>query len=623
MILLLSAAWWAARRYEARLLAERRTDVALENSLYGNALSAIVNRRLARLQGLYAYAQATPHDGTFASGFDDFASGLYAASEGIRSFAVAPVGVVAHVYPLFGNETILGYEPLKDPFPAIRADAQLALRTGLLVLSVPYRSVDGELQIVAQQAVYKEGHFWGFVRIVLDLPFLLEEAGLGASSDDLSFALRTGDGRAFYGDPDVFGREPAIGQIDLPGTRWELAAVPSAGWESDIREPLRVAQAAGALIVALLTSLTFLTVNRQQRLALAVQQRTRQITQVNEALQKDVAERRRMEAALREREGQYRGIFEATGDALIILEVNGIILDVNPAACSMHGYQRHDLVGSSGRKFLHPDHDPWFDELKGAVGAGQSFTAQAVHARSDGEPIPVEVHGSAFRYAGRICLLAVVRDISERLAVMEERTRLARDLHDSVTQSLYSLTLFAEAGRAHAGKGELRRLQHQLQRIGETAQHALAEMRLLLYELRPPVLDQEGLIGALHRRLEAVERRAGLQARLLAGELLQVPPQVEECLYRIATEALNNALKHAQAATVTVYLRSEGHCVVLEIVDDGVGFEVDKGCAGGLGLTGMRERAERCHGSLTVCSAPGSGTRVTARLKSEVKSEAI
>lgn len=264
-------AWWATGRYEARLLAERRANVALENSLYGNALSAIVNRRLARLQGLYAYAQSTPHDGAFAAGFDNFASGLFAASQGIRSFAVAPAGTVDHVYPLFGSETVLGYEPLKDPFPEIRGDAQLALRTGLLVLSTPYHSVDGDLQLVAQQAVYNEGRFWGFVRIVLDLPFLLEEAGLGADSGELRFALRTGEGRAFYGDPAVFSAEPVIGQIALPGTYWELAAVPVAGWESEDRQPLRLAQTAGAVIVALLTSLTFLTVNHQQRLSFAVQ----------------------------------------------------------------------------------------------------------------------------------------------------------------------------------------------------------------------------------------------------------------------------------------------------------------------------------------------------------------
>ncbi len=200
---------------------------------------------------------------------------------------------------------------------------------------------------------------------------------------------------------------------------------------------------------------------------------------------------------------------------------------------------------------------------------------------------------------------------AEQVAAMKERQRLAQELHDSVTQSLYSLTLFAEAGRDLARAGELERVEGYLTRLGEIAQHALKEMRLLVYQLRPLALQKEGLVGALQQRLDAVERRAGVEARLLVEELVELPAPVEEGLYRIAQEALNNALKHAAATSVTVYIRAEDERVELEVVDDGLGFDPDTvGDRGGMGLTSIRERAEKLGGSLTVLSAPGEGTRV-------------
>lgn len=204
---------------------------------------------------------------------------------------------------------------------------------------------------------------------------------------------------------------------------------------------------------------------------------------------------------------------------------------------------------------------------------------------------------------------ARLRQRVEQAAVIEERARLARELHDSVTQSLYSSTFFAEAGRQLAEAGDVAGAAQRLTRIGEIVQQALKEMRLLVYQLRPPVLEQEGLVGALRQRLDTVEKRAGVEARLLVEELVELPAPVVEGFYRIAQEALNNALKHAQATTVTVYLRSEGKGVVLEVVDNGQGFDPNKlGDTGGLGLVNMKERAEQLHGSLEINSVPGEGT---------------
>jgi signal transduction histidine kinase len=204
---------------------------------------------------------------------------------------------------------------------------------------------------------------------------------------------------------------------------------------------------------------------------------------------------------------------------------------------------------------------------------------------------------------------------AEQAAVVEERARLARELHDSVTQSLYSVTLLADATRDFTEAGEWERVKHYLGRMSETARQALKEMRLLLYELRPPIIEQEGLLEALSRRLDAVEGRAGVEVRLLAKEWVDLPAPVEETLYRIAQEALNNALKHAEATLVTVHLRADADSVDLEVVDNGKGFDLDSvRRRGGMGLLSMRQRAEKLGSKLMILSTPGEGTSVKVQM---------
>jgi len=202
-------------------------------------------------------------------------------------------------------------------------------------------------------------------------------------------------------------------------------------------------------------------------------------------------------------------------------------------------------------------------------------------------------------------------DRSRELAVLEERTRLARELHDSVTQSLYSLLLLSEGWRRMANNGGQAPVEDYLRRIGEITQQALKEMRLLIHELRPLALEEVGLHGALLRRLDAVEKRAGVDARILADDLVELTPQVEEGLYRIAQEALNNALKHAEAESVVVRIAADNGRVVLEVRDDGRGFDPEAvDGVGGMGLASMDERARALGGALTIASTPGGGTTV-------------
>lgn len=205
---------------------------------------------------------------------------------------------------------------------------------------------------------------------------------------------------------------------------------------------------------------------------------------------------------------------------------------------------------------------------------------------------------------------------SRALAVVEERNRLARELHDSVTQSLYGLVVFAGAAQEVLEAGDGMRARRHLARIEDAAHKALREMRLLLYELRPPMLEEEGLVGALQQRLNAVEGRTGLHVCLSVDGEIDLPAPVEEGLYRIAQEALNNALRHAAATSVAVRLKADGQGLELDVKDDGGGFDVAAAAdRGGLGLASMRERAEALGGRLEIVSHPGAGTTVKVRVE--------
>jgi signal transduction histidine kinase len=211
-----------------------------------------------------------------------------------------------------------------------------------------------------------------------------------------------------------------------------------------------------------------------------------------------------------------------------------------------------------------------------------------------------------------------LRQSAEAVAVLEERQRLARDLHDSVTQSLYSLSLFSRAAREAAEDGDADRLSRSLTELEHNTLHTLREMRLLLYELRPADLEQEGLIRAIEMRLDAVECRANMQVDVHLDELEGLSPSQEVELYHVVVEALNNVVKHAAATRVSLELTQADGALHLRVTDDGRGFDPGQ-TKGGMGLRNVRERVARLGGQLFIDSEPGGGTRLVAAIPCRVE----
>jgi signal transduction histidine kinase len=204
---------------------------------------------------------------------------------------------------------------------------------------------------------------------------------------------------------------------------------------------------------------------------------------------------------------------------------------------------------------------------------------------------------------------ARLRERADRLSIRQEREWLARELHDSVTQAIYSVTLHAEAARMALDADKQDAAAENLVNLQAMAREALFDLRLLIFELHPPVLEGQGLAASLRIRLAAVEKRAGLQADIHVDGDRRLPLPIEEELYRIVLEALNNVVKHARAQSVAVHLWFDEHHVRIEVSDDGVGCDPTTAReAGGAGLRSMNERAHRINGTLEIDSGSGKGT---------------
>ncbi|MBP6786360.1 MAG: PAS domain S-box protein [Candidatus Promineofilum sp.] len=348
------------------------------------------------------------------------------------------------------------------------------------------------------------------------------------------------------------------------------------------------------------------------------------------AVCQDVTEQQAVEAALRASEERHRIITEVTNDVLWEMDGRTQRVSFSEGLQAVFGHKLSSSVSLDWwEEHIHPEDREEIsrDFQEAEAGLEAEWSATYRFQRKDGSFAHVLDRGRFFRDStGKaVRSFGAIVDITRQVemqeaatrAAMEERRRLARDLHDSVTQSLYSLSLMAEAARRHARQGDRQATNEYVDRLGELAQHSLREMRLLVHEMRPSLLEKEGLAEALQARLDTVERHSGIRAKLVVNIEQDLPSQVQLQYYRIVEEALNNALKHAGASSVRVTIHAAADVATVEIADNGRGFDLAAASAsGGLGLTSIRERMEHLGGSAVIESTPGKGT--TIRVKSPI-----
>ncbi len=518
---------------------------------------------------------------------------------------------------------------------------------------------------------------------------------------------------------------------------------------------------------------------------------------------RDITERLEAERELREREALYRGIFETTYDGLMIFDLDGYVVEVNPASCQLWGYPYEELIGMHGSALVAHASQAAFNEAMKLNRAGRVYQAVGRGLRKDGSVFPFDTQTSPITYRGKPHALAAARDITEQvearrlleqrvqertrelatllevshnvastlelkpllglildqlksvveysgasintleeeslviveyrgfrpaeqmvgrrfslkhagllwetmlrpepaiindvlaetplaqtyrglvggdllntsvdqigawmavpltlkeqvmgmltftarepgyfttrhaalaqaianqaavaianarlyeqaqaLAALEERQKLARELHDSVSQALYGIALGAHSART-ALQRDPEHVSEPLDYVLSLAEAGLAEMRALIFELRPESLETEGLVSALTKQGTALQARHELSVHLDLCDEPPLPLAVKQELYRIAQEAMHNTVKHARAHNVDLCLSQTQEAVLLEVGDDGLGFDPQGSFPGHLGLRSMRERVSQLGGTLRIESAPGEGTRLYAQV---------
>ncbi len=298
----------------------------------------------------------------------------------------------------------------------------------------------------------------------------------------------------------------------------------------------------------------------------------------------------------------------------------------NPAAERVFGFPRGEVLGRTPfETFVPPAARGHVEAVRGRLDAGADFRGESENRTRDGRAIWCEWHDTPLYDGGELVgYLAMAQDVTDRrraeqalramarkvlTAQEQERRAIARELHDEVGQVLTAVGINLQALKRYCPSEAMPTLEDSAAVVAE----AIRQVRGLSLDLRPPMLDDFGLAAAVKWYAGQQGRRAGLPVEAEVGAAVpRLPAEVEAGCFRVAQEAVTNALRHARPARIRVALDAAGDELVLRVADDGVGF--DPRGNGGFGLTGMRERAELLGGQLAIDSAPGRGTTVALRV---------
>jgi len=327
---------------------------------------------------------------------------------------------------------------------------------------------------------------------------------------------------------------------------------------------------------------------------------------------------------------EYRAVFESAPDGIMVVDREGVVLDVNPAVEGLFGFAREEILGEAVEMLLpeafrraHVAHRERYRRNPYArpMGVGMELTAR----KKDGTEFPVEISLSPWRHGGHEYVICTVRDVTERRrirdfsegalrSVEEERQRIARELHDDTAQRL--ATLMVKVRLLGRESDEARRA-HGLAELREQILEAAEGVKRIARGLRPPELEEVGLRSALQVHTRGLWEAAGFQVEVDMEPVEHLLGQEAKlCLYRIIQESLSNALRHSGSdrARVTIWVQDGRVATVVE--DEGRGFRTAQATTdgAGLGLVGMQERAVMLGGRVLVDSTPGEGTRVRIEL---------
>ncbi|MDD4859463.1 MAG: PAS domain S-box protein [Dehalococcoidales bacterium] len=365
-----------------------------------------------------------------------------------------------------------------------------------------------------------------------------------------------------------------------------------------------------------------------------VASRTAELSGANARLQQEIAQRAQAQEALRRSETKYRHLVESANTIIIEMDTSGKITFFNKFAQDFFGYNESEILGKSVIGTIVPPKDTSGKDLEAMIEDIGKHPERYLHnenenMRRNGERVWIvwtnqPLYNEEGNFNEIMCIginrteqkkaeELLARETKEK-ATAEERNRLARDLHDAVSQTLFSASLIAEVlpriWERHPDEGRKR-----LEEVRQLTRGALAEMRTLLLELRPAALVEAELGDLLHQLGESITGRSRVPVAVTVEGKCALPAEAKIALYRIAQEALNNVAKHAGASQAKVNLQCQPGSIVLRISDNGKGFDMKTRSPDSFGLGIIQERAGEISASLAIESSIGHGTEVMVTYK--------
>lgn len=327
---------------------------------------------------------------------------------------------------------------------------------------------------------------------------------------------------------------------------------------------------------------------------------------------------------------EHRAVFESAPDGILVVDEEGVIRSANPMAGRLFGYAPDELIGQGvdvlvpdDVRRVHREHRARYvrSPQTRPMGIGLELGGR----RRDGTTFPVEISLSPLTSDGGLRVIVTVRDVTQRKrlrdfgagalqASEDERQRISRELHDGTAQQLATLLLRLRLVERDLADDEAKARMRELR---DDIAAAAEGVRSIARGLRPPELEDAGLVAALQAHMRGVRESAGMDVQLEAGPVDDVLGADQRLvLYRVVQEAVSNAVRHSGADVVEVQVRKADTHVIATVLDGGRGFRPgDEGRdGGGLGLLGMHERAAMVGGRVHIESEPGGGTRVTLEL---------
>jgi PAS domain S-box-containing protein len=339
----------------------------------------------------------------------------------------------------------------------------------------------------------------------------------------------------------------------------------------------------------------------------------------------DITAHKRLQQELQDSEETARALMNASPESALLVDTLGRVLAANEVAALRLQTTVSRLIGTAATDLFPPQ----LAASRSACLEEVVRTGQPVHFEDERLGMMMDNYIQPIcDTSGRVIRLAIfgydvterkqIEDQRARLAALEERQHLARELHDTLSQNLYGVALGTHTALAMLDTDKTKVVE-ALDYILALANSGLTELRALIFDLRPESLALEGLVAALTKQSAVVHARNGIETRADLCSEPNAPLEIKEALYRIAQEALHNVVKHAQASRLDLRLYRSSNDIVLEIRDDGVGFDPTTAFPGHLGLRSMDERAAKLGGALAIHSSPGSGTRIHAHFPVQVE----